>query len=86
MPISCCKDISVAGCNYAYNFTMIHSEGCMLKLENLLTYNLILIGGVCIGMAGIQFFGIVVSILLIEKTKENEIFALTPSATPCPNC
>ncbi|XP_045177008.2 CD151 antigen-like [Mercenaria mercenaria] len=72
VPISCCKDMLVPGCNDNFD-DKIHSDGCVTELESILKTNLMIVGAVCLSVAMIQLIGIVLSIVLWKKTKEQEI-------------
>ncbi|ESO02722.1 hypothetical protein HELRODRAFT_185019 [Helobdella robusta] len=76
VPISCCKSQEVAGCANAHQ-PDIHMKGCMKSFEGLINEQLILIGGVGLGLCCLQIFGIVVSCCLAKKlrkwkTRENQ--------------
>ncbi|XP_060555954.1 CD63 antigen-like [Ruditapes philippinarum] len=73
MPISCCKDMLVSGCNDDFDDTKIHSEGCVTELESILKTNLLIVGAVCLSVAMVQLIGIALSLVLWKKSKEQEI-------------
>jgi len=64
LPASCC-DADVKNCT----ITTAHQEGCLLKFEEFVHDNLVVIGAVAIAIAFIQLLGIVFACCLMKAIK-----------------
>ncbi|KAL4225564.1 cd63 antigen [Mactra antiquata] len=69
VPISCCVDMLVAGCNHNID-NKVHPEGCAEKLESLLKNNLLLVGTASVSVAMVQVVAFIMALSLCKKTKD----------------
>lgn len=70
-PDSCCKSPS-SFCALRDHPSNIDYIGCSRRLEQVTKESVILIGGIALGLCGIQLFGIIFACCLIRKIKEEK--------------
>nr|AAY53608.1 tetraspanin family protein [Branchiostoma belcheri tsingtauense] len=78
VPGSCCLNAKTEfdvknpddTCGEGADTTKINTEGCLLKLEGWLAQNILIIGGVGIGIAFIQVVGIIFACCLMRSIKQ----------------
>lgn len=70
-PDSCCKSPSDL-CALRDHPSNIDYIGCSRRLEQFVKESTILIGGIALGLCGIQLFGIIFSCCLMRKIKEDK--------------
>ncbi|XP_061178518.1 CD151 antigen-like [Saccostrea echinata] len=58
VPVSCCVDRNVNGCNSVINNSTIYSQGCYTKMLTWIQANVDLLGGVGISVALFQLLGL----------------------------
>ncbi|OWF54198.1 CD151 antigen-like [Mizuhopecten yessoensis] len=69
-PESCCKTVGV-NCAISTHPSNIQYDSCSLRLEQYTKSNLVLIGGIGLGLCCIQIFGIIFSCCLVRKIKDD---------------
>jgi len=79
VPKSCCVDQTVANCNVGVNIAAlisankIHPKGCVAEGETYVKDHLFEIGGVGVGIAFVQFLGILFAILLCRALNYEKV-------------
>ncbi|KAK7864770.1 hypothetical protein R5R35_012266 [Gryllus longicercus] len=74
LPTSCCFGLpgSVGGMNCtSTDVNNVHSEGCLVKMGEFITNNAVALGGVGIGIAVVQFLGIVLACCLARSIRQH---------------
>lgn len=72
VPLSCCKDQSVVGCNKLVNNGTIFSDGCITAGKAYAKGNMKLVGGVGVGIAIVELFGIAFALCLCSAFRREE--------------
>ncbi|CAH1786586.1 unnamed protein product [Owenia fusiformis] len=76
VPHSCCKKGVTAECNQGYpvidDVSLINVEGCYTTFVNWIKNNLLLLGGVALGVALVQILAMIFSCCLCRRTKDKE--------------
>merc|ERR1711868_2743 len=70
LPDSCCKDEYV-GCGESQALAMFNKEGCSGKIIQMVEDEIWIVGGVGLGLAAIQIFGILLSFCLARSIKKD---------------
>ncbi|XP_017893684.1 CD63 antigen-like [Ceratina calcarata] len=68
IPISCCKEVP-EGSKCDVNSISIHSEGCMKSLQKAIERNVLIFGGVGIGIAIVQLMGVIFACCLARSIR-----------------
>uniref|UniRef100_A0A8C4N9T4 Tetraspanin n=1 Tax=Eptatretus burgeri TaxID=7764 RepID=A0A8C4N9T4_EPTBU len=76
VPDSCCKLVPATkvpphGCGQKISKDTIYMEGCVKKVENIIKKNVLIIGGVAIGIGFAQIIGILFACLLMKGIKHD---------------
>lgn len=71
VPESCCRN-PVPGCGASIDQSSIFAQGCLPIFEVLIQEQLIIIGGVGLGLCCLQIFGIIFSCCLAKKVKKSK--------------
>jgi len=66
VPSSCCKTIS-PGCGWRDHPSNIHYTGCIHRFTQELSMHLKLVGSICLGIALLQVFGVLLTSCLFSK-------------------
>merc|ERR1712224_1028152 len=70
LPDSCCVD-EYTGCGDAMALSMFNKEGCSGKFIQMVEDEIWIVGGVGLGLAAIQIFGILLSFCLARNIKKD---------------
>lgn len=72
VPKSCCKDPTVAKCNEKISNATIYTTGCITAGKEYAKGNMKLVGGVGVGIAIVELFGIAFALCLCSAFRREE--------------